>query len=98
MMGVWGVLPSFDKYFMSGFRALAGSKQEQTAFREVSHRSLDLLGHFYRENAAEIDTVSGRLTTLDFTTGDFTGRCFSRAKVIDMFGFQKGFKELSQQP
>jgi hypothetical protein len=38
----------------------------------------------------EIDTVSDQLTTLDFTSGDFTGRSFSRAKVIDMFGFQTG--------
>lgn len=91
MMGVWGVLPSFDTYFIRGFRALGESKKEQTAFRGVSHRSLDLLGYFYSEHAMEIDAVSDRLTTLDFTTGDFTGRCFSRARVIDMFGFQKGF-------
>ncbi|MFC4395601.1 hypothetical protein [Arthrobacter sedimenti] len=91
MMAVWGVLPSFDQYFIRGFRSLGESKKEQTAFSGISHRSIALLGHFYSKNAMEIDTVSARLTTLDFTTSDFTGRCFSRAKVIDMFGFQKGF-------
>ncbi|NIJ03459.1 hypothetical protein FHR86_003818 [Paenarthrobacter ilicis] len=83
MMGVWGVLPSFDTYFIRGFRALGESKKEQTAFLGLSHASLDLLGHFYSEHAMEIDTVSERLTTLDFTSGKFTSSGFSRAKVIE---------------
>lgn len=91
MMGVWGSLPSFDTYFIRGFRTLGESKKEQTAFRGLTHRSLDLLGHFYSEHALEIDTLRDQLNTLDFGTGNFTSRCFSRAKVIDMFGFQKGF-------
>lgn len=90
-MGAWGVLPSFDSYLVKGFRSLAETKKEMTAFNSIGKRSLTLLGEFYGHHNTEIDGLTQRFTTVDFTTGGFTDRRFTQAKIIDMFGFHKGF-------
>lgn len=90
MMGTWGTIPSFDTYFVKGFRSLAETK-DKAAFNTIRSRSLTLLGEFYEQNRTEIDSVMEQHTTLDFHTGEFTDRPLSRAKIIDMFGFYTGF-------
>lgn len=92
MMGVWGVLPSFDRYLIKGFRRLADSPAEQSAFNQPSDRSLTLLGEFYFTHATEIDRLAKEFTTVDFSTGQPTDRHLTRAKIIDMFGFQSGYE------
>jgi hypothetical protein len=91
MMGVWGVIPSFDTYFLRGIRQLADTRQERSAFGSVSHKSLTLLGDFYDQHRPEIDLLARQHTTLDFATGAVTTRPTPLAKVIDMYGFQKGY-------
>lgn len=90
MMGTWGVLPSFDTYFVNGFQSLAETERETAAFNGVGRRSLTLLGEFYAQNRTEIDSLAQRFTTLDFTTGEVTDRPLSRAKIIDMYGYHQG--------
>ena len=92
MLGVWGVLPSFDIYLIKGFRRLADTPAERSAFNQPSHRSLTLLGEFYLTHAAEIDRLTRRFTTVDFSTRHPTERHLTQAKVIDMFGFQSGYE------
>lgn len=91
MMGTWGVLPSFDTYFVKGFRSLAETKGEKAAFRTVRSPSLDLMGQFYQQNKEEIDSLTERFTALDFESGELTQRRCPQAKIIDIFGFHKGF-------
>lgn len=86
-MGVWGVLPSFDTYFVKTFRGLAESKAERRAFQTIGDASLLLLGEFYEINREEISRLSDSFRTLDFTTGEFIGRPIPLAKTIDMYGF-----------
>ena len=62
-----------------------------------STHSLDLLAEFYQTHAAEIETLAAQVTTLDFGTETFTSRHITRAKVIDMFGFERGRHVLAQQ-
>jgi hypothetical protein len=90
MMGTWGTIPSFDTYFVKGFRSLTETK-DKAAFNTIGSRSLTLLGEFYEQNRTEIDSVMEEHRTLDFNTGEFTDRPLSRAKTIDMFGFYTGF-------
>lgn len=85
-MGVWGVLPSFDTYFVKTFRGLAESKAERRAFHTIGDASLLLLGEFYEMNREEISLLSGSFRTLDFMTGEFTGRPIPLAKTIDIYG------------
>ena len=93
MMGVWGVLPSFDTFLIKSFRALGETPAERAAFNQPSDRSLALLGEFYQAHAAEIDELTQRFTTVDFSTGQPTHRQLTRAKIIDMFGFQSGYDQ-----
>lgn len=90
MMGTWGTVPSFDTYFIKGFRSLAEGT-EKSAFNKVGSRSLSLLGDFYEQNKVEIDNLAHHYKTLDFTTGKLTGRPLTHAKIVDMFGFSLGY-------
>jgi hypothetical protein len=90
MLGVWGCLPSFDKYFRQGFGQLADKRGEKTAFNRVNDRSLILLGEFHSKHQDEISTLAAQYTTLTFG-GEFTSRPLPLAKVIDMYGFQRGY-------
>lgn len=92
MMGVWGVIPSFDTYFIKGFRRLAEGRKEKTAFRSVSDTSLTLLGQFYSDHRTEIDALTQQHTTLDFASGNLSSRAITGAKVLDMFGFGAGYR------
>lgn len=52
------------------------------------HRSLQKIGRFYQNH---IDIIEAhRARTLDFDTGQPTGRRYTRAKVIDMIFFIEG--------
>lgn len=90
MLGVWGCLPSFDTYFRRGFGKMADKRGERTAFHKVNDRSLSLLGEFYGRHHEEITSLTAEYTTLDFG-GEFTARRLPLAKVIDMYGFQRGY-------
>lgn len=92
MMGVWGVIPSFDTYFIKGFRRLAEGRKEETAFRTVTDDSLTLLGQFYSDHRTEIDALTEQHTTLDFASGHLSSRTITGAKVLDMFGFGAGYR------
>jgi hypothetical protein len=76
MLGVFGSVPAFDTYFVRGFRTVA------TRRVSFSHRSLEAVGNFYEHNSAAIDAQ--RIPTLDAASGQFTRRCYTRAKIIDM--------------
>ena len=77
MLGVFGCVPAFDRYFRIGFNC-------QTLCR----RALTRIGEFYEDNQAEIDDQ--KVFTIDFATGLDTERRYSRAKIIDMIFFQEG--------
>lgn len=78
MLGVFGCVPAFDRYFRMGFGPAT-----------LSPKTLKKIGVFCRENQEEIDVA--RVFTLDFVTEQETKRRYSRAKVIDMVFFQKGY-------
>ena len=90
MMGAWGTVPSFDTYFIKGFRSLAEGA-DKAAFNKIDGRSLSLLEDFYRQNREEVDSLARHYKTLDFATGNLTDRALTRAKIIDMYGFSLGY-------
>jgi len=79
MLGVFGCVPAFDRYFKSGFGA--------TTF---SDGSLRRIGDFYREHASVIEAA--RAPTLDFQTGGQTKWRYTGAKVVDMVFFIEGLR------
>ena len=77
MLGAFGCVPAFDQYVIKG-----------SGLRTFNRDSLQRLAHFYAANREVIDR--NRIPTLDFDTGEETGRHYTRAKVIDMIFFVEG--------
>lgn len=79
MLGVFGFVPAFDRYFRLGFGC-----------RTVCTPTLDRIAQFYESNQGAIDAVD--VHTLDALTGLPTDRRYPRGKIIDMIFFQSGFE------
>lgn len=74
MLGVFGCVPAFDKYFSVGFGA-----------DTVNKGSLGGIHEFYDSRREIIDQTDFR--TLDFATGKETNVKYAVAKVVDMIFF-----------
>jgi hypothetical protein len=77
MLGVFGCVPAFDRFFRSGFGCST-----------LCRAALVRIGKFYDDNHAEIDGQG--IFTLNFDTGEDTERRYPSAKIIDMVFFQEG--------
>lgn len=84
MLGVFGSVPAFDKNFATTFKYLTDGRFSFTAFNS---KSLKHIKNFYTENATEINNLSCSIKTLAFETNNETSICYTRAKIIDMYGF-----------
>jgi len=93
MLGVFGNMPAFDSVFKLGWsRTFPDQKRKvQSAEKQFEGPLLIDIARFYSEHADEIDRE--RRPTLDFLTGEQTGRLYPRAKVIDMIFFQEGSRQ-----
>ena len=81
MLGVFGNVPAFDDNFRYGCKVAK-------ICATFGKKSLKEIGGFYRRNAAVIDKY--RVPSLDFVTGQQTGRAYTCAKVMDMAFFMEG--------
>ena len=77
MLGVFGCVPAFDTNFRTG-----------SGLWTFGADALRRIMSFYEANATLIDAHG--IPTLDFGTGESTGRLYSRAKVVDMIFFIEG--------
>lgn len=84
MLGVFGCVPAFDRYFRSGFGCSTFCKP-----------ALDRISEFYQENRAMVD--GQRVYTLSFNSMRETERLYPKAKVIDMIFFQEGLDAAERQ-
>jgi|ERR1017187_713503 hypothetical protein len=78
MLGVFGCVPAFDRFFRIGFGGAA-----------LSRETLTRISDFYGANESALRAVPIR--TLDFMTGHDTSRGYTQAKIIDMMFFQEGY-------
>jgi hypothetical protein len=79
LLGVFGCVPAFDRFFRLGF---GGATLTQPTLTRISD--------FYLANKNLLDAMKVR--TLDFATQRDTPRYYTRAKIIDMIIFQEGYK------
>lgn len=86
LLGVFGFIPAFDNYFCETFRKLFDGK---CGFRKVNKASLSFIHNFYQENNSSIDNLSYNTFTTDFLSGKKTKLNYPKAKIIDMYGFNK---------
>jgi hypothetical protein len=93
MLGVFGFIPAFDQFFTNSFRAMYG---DQCGFRRINPKALFLIQDFYFSNKDQIDELSHSTYTIDFASGLNTNTHYTKAKIIDMYGFTKGIGTLQR--
>ena len=77
MLGVFGNVPAFDKYFSGSFHVY-----------KLNKKSLKIIRKFYEQNKTSIDLY--KIPTFDFLTSNETDVIYTKAKLIDMCGFVEG--------
>jgi len=87
LLGVFGFIPAFDSYFTETFRNIS---DRRCGFRRVNLESLGVIKKFYEANRTTIDDLSNQIFTIDFVTEQETKINYSKAKIIDMYGFSVG--------
>lgn len=92
LLGVFGMVPAFDENFCRCLREIYKGKKGG-GFRSLNKNSLQLIKDFYESNRYEIDSYYNNLFTTDFISGQKTNIVYSRAKIIDMYGFEIGKKK-----
>ncbi len=90
LLGVFGCIPAFDSFFVETFRNIY---RGHCAFSSVSKKSLTCLKDFYDTNREEIDDISSEIYTVDFATEKKTSINYTKAKIVDMYGFIKGYSK-----
>jgi len=90
LLGVFGFIPAYDQYFCNTFRNIF--KDRNSRFRSVNRKSLNLIKEFYYNNRNVIDKLSNETYTTDFLKGQKTNIKYTKAKIIDMYGFSVGLK------
>jgi len=87
LLGVFGCCPAFDNYFCYTFRKFYGNKCK---FRSFNPEALETIHIFYNDNNNLINVYRKNSKVLDFQNGKDKNLRYTRAKVIDMIGFQYG--------
>jgi hypothetical protein len=92
LLGVFGFVPAFDGNFCAAFRCMANGMNgnPKCGFRSLNQKSLLIVKQFYDENSEIINKLSLNSYTIDFVTGTYTNINYTKAKIIDMFGFIYG--------
>ncbi len=86
LLGVFGCIPAFDTFFVETFRNIY---KGNCAFSSVSKKSLNYLKSFYQANKEDINEISSSIYTIDFHSERKTLRNYTKAKIVDMYGFAK---------
>ncbi len=89
LLGVFGFVTAFDQYFCYTFREIY-RERENCAFTSFNRKSLECIKDFYDKNKSEIDKLSKGIKTFNFNTGKYTELNYTKAKIIDMYGFNYG--------
>ncbi len=77
LMGVFGNVPAFDKFF-----------SESVTPKSLCKKSLENIRQFYEDNKQTIDKYSNKIKTIDIATGQDTRWNYKKAKIIDMIGWE----------
>ncbi|KJR42698.1 hypothetical protein MCHI_001423 [Candidatus Magnetoovum chiemensis] len=83
MLGVFANVPALDENFVSGFCGKVSSRA-----KELDEDWFCDISEFYETNRKIIDAY--KIKTLDFSSGDDTSYCYTKAKITDMVFFIEG--------
>lgn len=82
MLGVYGNIPAFDRFFKETFHDLYGG------FGVCGQKELNHIYEFYLRYESLLDNLAKEMYVIDFK-GESTSVTYKKAKLIDMFGFTK---------
>jgi hypothetical protein len=91
MLGVFGCVPAFDSRFSESMKWWCWQRHK---FESFDPDAIAVLERFYSRHRHLIDFESRSIHTFDFNTGRDTARSYTRAKIIDMIGFQARGREI----
>lgn len=91
MMGLWGVFPSLDRYFMNTFNGFAKSAGQKRVFSSFTTSTVDFIGEFYEAHRDEINGLAAGYRTVNFDTGLASDHEYPLVKIIDIYGFNAAF-------
>lgn len=77
MLGVFGNVPAYDQYVKKGLK-----------IRTFNKKSLQKIKHFYEGNKTALNSF--KIHTFDFLTSKETSIPYTKAKIVDMYGFMNG--------
>lgn len=97
MLGVFSNVPAFDKYFTDGMKLsgfIANHFNSQNYTENTFERAMDDIRKLYETHEEAIHTRKIPLLNFD---GSESSRTYNYAKIIDMYGFQKGLEKAKQK-
>lgn len=88
MLGIFGCVPAYDRFFIKSFNEIFVGRCGFSCFNKTS---LSCIYDFYTANQEVIDVCSKQTSTLGFydSTSNFL---YKKSKIIDMYGFTIGLK------
>jgi hypothetical protein len=89
MLGVFGFIPAYDRYFCETMKDIFPPR---SGFSSVNKKSLNNVNLFYQSNQEEINHLSNTTFITDFNSGQKSLIKYPKAKIIDMYGFLVGIK------
>lgn len=89
MLGVYAAIPAYDKYFTQTFKELYNDKDPKCKFASFNEQSLRSIADFYESHKHVINDFHQKIKILDFNDKELN-LTYSKAKIIDMFGFVYG--------
>lgn len=87
MLGVFGIVPAYDRFFTDTFRDMFKQGENKCGFRSVNKKSLNCIATFYKSNQEAIDALSSRQEVLTPIDSKAIRLTYPKAKIIDMYGF-----------
>ena len=88
LLGVFGFIPAFDNNFITTFKQITNNECGFSVLKpDALKKPLNHIKKFYEANKSDIDNIT--IYTKDFSTENETNLRYSKAKIIDMYGFQK---------
>jgi hypothetical protein len=87
LLGVFGFIPALDNNFITTFKQITNNECGFSVLKpDALKNPLKYIKNFYEENKTAIDDIT--IFTKDFSTGNPMLK-YTKAKIIDMYGFQK---------
>jgi len=91
MMGVFGSVPALDQLFADGTKKILKKRIDK-----LTPKNIEEIRKFYEANQQDIDDLSKSTFTMDYRTGSDSKINYTKAKIIDMYFWEKG-REIAEE-